>query len=107
MFLIPLRNVTGNCSLVDMIITEHDQLEKSDAYLIKSVLNGQTSHKVLLLLDGYDEYTPGINSDIDKVIQSGIGKCLTILTSRPEHDTKHTKLHLYPLRLKMQWMVKL
>ena len=29
-----------------------------------------------------------INSDIDKVIQSGIGKCFVILTSRPEHDSK-------------------
>ena len=76
------------CSLVDLIIDEHEQLNKSDSNLITSVLNGQTNHKVLLLLDGYDEYTPGTNSHIDKAIQSGVGKCFMILTSRPEHDSK-------------------
>ena len=35
------------------------------------------------MLDGYDEYTPGTNRDIDKVIESGIGNCFLILTSRP------------------------
>ena len=83
-FLIPLRNVNRNCSLVDLIIAEHEQLNKSDASLITSLLNGETNHKVLLLLDGYDEYTPGTNSAIDKAIQSGVGKCLMILSSRPE-----------------------
>ena len=87
-FLIPLRNVNKKCSLVDLIIAEHEQLNKSDTNLITSVLNGQTNHKVLLLLDGYDEYTPGFNSDIDKTIQSSIGKSFVILTSRPEHDSK-------------------
>ena len=84
-FLIPLGNVNKNCSLVDVIIAEHEQLSKSDASLILSLLNGETNHKVLLLLDGYDEYTPGTNSDIDRAIESGVGKCLMILSSRPEH----------------------
>ena len=35
------------------------------------------------MLDGYDEYTPGTNKDIDGVIESGIGNCFLILTSRP------------------------
>ena len=35
------------------------------------------------MLDGYDEYTPGTNKDIDRVIESGIGNCFLILTSRP------------------------
>ena len=76
---------------MDLIIAEHEQLSFSDSRLIVFILNGHTNHKVLLLLDGYDEYTPGTNSDIDKVIQSGLGKCFTIITSRPEHDTKYTK----------------
>ena len=83
-FLIPLRNVNRNCSLIDVIIAEHEQLSKSDAGLITSLLDGETNHKVLLLLDGYDEYTPGTNSAIDNAIQSGVGKCLMILTSCPE-----------------------
>ena len=87
-FLVPLRNAKRNCSLIDVIIAEHEQLSKSDTNLIMSVLNGQTNHKVLLLLDGYDEYTPGTNSDIDRAIQSGIGNCFMILTSRPGNDAK-------------------
>ena len=87
-FLVPLRNAKRNCSLIDVIIAEHEQLIKSDTNLIMSVLNGQTNHKILLLLDGYDEYTPGTNSDIDRAIQSGIGKCFMILTSRPGNDAK-------------------
>ena len=100
MFLIPLRNVDKNCSLVDIIIAEHEQLRNSDTHLLTSVLNGQTNHKVLLLLDGYDEYTPGTNSDIDSVIQSRIGKCFTILTSRPEHDSKEEKTHFVPRHMR-------
>ena len=87
-FLIPLRNMNRNCSLVDVVLAEHEHLKRSDGNIITSLLNGQTKHKVLLLLDGYDEYTPGTNSDIDKAIQSSIGKCFVILTSRPEHDSK-------------------
>ena len=100
MFLIPLRNVDRNCSLVDVIIAEHEQLSNSDASLVTSVLNGQTNHKVLLLLDGYDEYTPGTNSDIDKAIQSGIGKCFMILTSRPEHDSKEENIPFIPRNIR-------
>ena len=35
------------------------------------------------MLDGYDEYKPGTNNDIDEAIESGIGNCFLILTSRP------------------------
>ena len=90
-FLIPLRNVNRNCSLVDVIIAEHEQLRHNDSSLLESILYGQTNHKVLLLLDGYDEYTPGTNSHIDKTIQSSTGKCFMILTSCPEHDSKEKK----------------
>ena len=102
-FLVPLRNVNRNCSLVDVIIAEHEHLSDSDTNLLKSVLNGPTNHKVLLLLDGYDEYTPGTNSDIDKTIQSGIGKSFLILTSRPEHDSKVEEMKFVPrdIRKKM------
>ena len=35
------------------------------------------------MLDGYDEYKPGANKDIDRAIEIGIGNCFLILTSRP------------------------
>ena len=72
-----------DCSLAEVIIAEHDQLEKEDVELVQSILKGKTKHKVLLLLDGYDEYTRGTNKDIDRAIEKTFGKCLIILSSRP------------------------
>ena len=82
-FLIPLRNVDENCSLAEVIVDEHD-LQKEDIGLVDYILTGKTKHKVLLLLDGYDEYTPGTNRELDRAIEKTVGKCLLILTSRPK-----------------------
>ena len=38
---------------------------------------------MLLLLDGYDEYKKGTNTDIDDAIADTIGDCFLIVTSRP------------------------
>ena len=54
---------------------------------IDSILEGETNHKVLLLLDGYDEYKRGTNKDIDDAIENKIGNCFLILTSRPGNDS--------------------
>ena len=43
------------------------------------------------MLDGYDEYKPGTNKDIDKAIESTIGNCFLIVTSRPGYLKKHTR----------------
>ena len=50
---------------------------------IKCILDGSTESKVFLLLDGYDEYTKGTNTDIDEAITNTIGDCFLIVTSRP------------------------
>ena len=84
--------MTTNCSLADIILAEHDQLGQEDKEVIQAILSGKTNHKVLLLLDGYDEYTPSTNEHIDKVIKSTIGKCFLLLTSRPKPD--HTAKHI-------------
>ena len=99
-FLIPLRNVDRNCSLTDIVISEHEQLRNSDTDILTSILNGETNYKVLLLLDGYDEYTPGTNSDIDKAIDSCVGKCFMILTSRPKHDSNEEKTTFVPKNIR-------
>ena len=80
-----------NCSLVEVIIHEHDQLGKEDTELIQAILKGKTKYKVALLFDGYDEYTPGTNSEIDTTIEKTVGKCFLILTSRPQDGTDFTK----------------
>ena len=79
-----------NCSLTELVANEHD-LEKKDIPLLKNLLKGKTKHKVLLLLDGYDEYTPGTNTELDRAIEKSIGKCLLILTSRPKDGTDFTR----------------
>ena len=88
-FLIPLRNVDENCSLAKLIADEHD-LEKEDIELVESILTRKTNHRVLLLIDGYDEYTPGTNTELDRAIENTVGKCLLILTSRPKDQKDFT-----------------
>ena len=70
-------------SLVEIIIKQHDGLRGISSKYIQTILEGDTNHKVLLMLDGYDEYKPGTNKDIDIAIESSIGNCFLILTSRP------------------------
>ena len=87
--MIPLRNVDENCSLAELVVDEHD-LEKEDIKLVESILTGKTNHRVLLLIDGYDEYTPGTNTELDRAIEKTVGKCLLILTSRPKDQKDFT-----------------
>ena len=88
--LLPLRNVETDCSLAELVKSEHD-LEEEDIPLISAILKGKTGHKVLLLLDGYDEYTPGTNKELDQSIEKSIGKSLLVLTSRPKDGKDFTK----------------
>ena len=69
--------------MVEIIKKQHDGLENIPSEIIKSILEGETKYRVLLMLDGYDEYTPGTNREIDGAIESTIGNCVLILTSRP------------------------
>ena len=78
-----------NCSLAELVADEHD-LEKEDISLLQNLLQGKTNRKVLLLLDGYDEYTPGTNTELDQAIEKTVGKCFLILTSRPKDNKDFT-----------------
>ena len=83
MFLLQLRYVNKTSSLAELITAQHDKLDTNHVAHLKSILDGRTQHRVLLILDGYDEYTPGTNKEIDDAIESGVGNCFLILTSRP------------------------
>ena len=74
-------------SLAQVIIDQHEELDGEDREYIEALLSRKTKQKVLLLLDGYDEYTAGTNQALDKAIESGIGNCFTILTSCPGTDS--------------------
>ena len=50
---------------------------------LRPSLKGNRKHKTLLMLDGYDEYKPGTNKDIDDAIEKTVGSTVLILTSRP------------------------
>ena len=78
-----------NCSLAELVANEHD-LQKEDIPLLKNLLKSKTKQKVLLLLDGYDEYTPETNTEVDRAIEKTIGKCFLILTSRPQDQKGFT-----------------
>ena len=82
-FLVRLRYANNESSLLNLIIKQHGKLEAADSELVESILKGKTNHRVLLLLDGYDEYKPGTNIDVDRAIEHSIGNCFLILTSRP------------------------
>ena len=79
-FLVELRYVNDNSSLEQIIIKQHGLKGKGvSESQIRSILEEQS---VLLILDGYDEYQKGTNSDIDSAIEDTVGDCFLILTSR-------------------------
>ena len=80
MFLLPLRNVDENCSLAQLLVNEYE-LEDTDIELVDDIIRGKTKYSTLLLLDWYDEYTPGTNTELDAAVQKHLGKCFLILTS--------------------------
>ena len=81
-FLIRLRYVNKGQSLVHIIKQQHNLLKRIPNEYIESILEGETNHRVLLMLDGYDEYELGTNEEIDRAIEFTIGNCFLILTSR-------------------------
>ena len=68
---------------MEIIREQHGGLKRVSSEYIESILEGETNYKVLLMLDGYDEYTPGKNNYIDIAIKSEIGNRFLIITSRP------------------------
>ena len=83
-FLLRLRYVDKYSSLAKLIVAQHGKLKSKDIGKIEDILDGKTNHRVLLLLDGYDEYKPGTNVEIDRAIENSIGNCFLVLTSRPD-----------------------
>ena len=93
-FIIRLRKVDRNSSLAQVIIDQHEELDGEDKEYIEALLSRKTKQKILLLLDGYDEYSAGANKSLDKAVESGIGKCFIILTSRPGTDDSGDKTYV-------------
>ena len=107
MFIIRLRKVDTDTSLAQVIIDQHEELDGEDREYIEALLSIKTKQKVLLLLDGYDEYTAGTNKALDKVIESGIGNCFTILSSPPGTDSGDKSYVRKEIRDKMDGEVRI
>ena len=88
-FHIALKLVRDNSPLENIIIKQHGAPKaevRQDE--IRSILKERTGGKVLLLIDGYDEYKAGRNTDIDEAIMKrSLWNCWLILTSRETEQT--------------------
>ncbi len=69
-FLILFRHVEENEPLEEIIMKQHGRLESQKVPIseMKAILEGETNSNILLIFDGYDEYTAGCNEDIDKIL---------------------------------------
>ena len=108
MFIIRLRKVDTDTSLAQVIIDQHEELDDEDRENVRTLLSRKTTQKMLLLLDGYEEFTTGTNKEIDKAITSDVGKCFTVLTSRPGTDDSGDKTYVTKeIREKMDGEVRI
>ena len=93
-FHISLKQVQDNSPIENIIIAQHSGLKANEVTPeeVRSILKGEGKNKVLLLIDGYDEYKTGRNTDIDEAIKKEkLWNCWVMLTSRETDDAKLVK----------------
>ena len=105
-FLLPLRNVNKEATLAQLVKVQHS-LEDIPTTHIENILNGKTKHKVLIILDGYDEYKRETNKSVDAAIENTVGNCLLLVTSRPGEDDRDEIYISKEVRNKMDGEVKI
>ena len=84
-FHISLKHVKDNSSIENIIIAQHVGLKANEvkAEELNFILSGKSGSKILLLIDGHDEYKSGTNDNIDEAIKKEkLWNCWMILTSR-------------------------
>ena len=95
-FHIALKDVKNDQSIENIIIKQHKGLKsrKVSPIEIKNIIESD-QHKILLLLDGHDEYTVGTNPNIDDVITKDIlTDCSIILTSRESKELPEIRCYM-------------
>ena len=96
-FPIALKDVRSNDNIEDIIVAQHKGLRvtKVKPSEIKQILEGETDHRVLLIMDGYDQYKRGTNVDIDSVIErESLWDCCVIVTSRNTEELRDVRSHI-------------
>ena len=94
-FHISLKFVKDNRSIESIIIAQHSGLKANEVTPeeLRSILKGE--NKVLLLIDGHDEYKTGRNADIDEAIKKEkLWNCWVVLTSRETEDIHKLKEYM-------------
>ena len=88
-FHIALKDVRSGETIAKIIIQQHKGLHGNNVHPeeVKVLLEGYPKLRILILLDGHDEYTPGGNTEIDQALNKDfLRNCWIIVTSR---ETKH------------------
>ena len=96
-FHVALKHVRKNNKLEKIIIAQHCGLEANNVkpHEIKSILDGETKSRVLVIMDGHDEYRSGLNTAIDDALEKrSLWNCWIILTSRETGQIKGLKEHM-------------
>ena len=88
-FLLRLQQVAATSTLAQIIINQHGKLRSIDVHFINLLLEGCPKYNFLLILDGYNEYVPGTNKEIDAVIENSVVNRFLIVTSRPDFTPSH------------------
>ena len=92
-FHIALKDVKNTDTLESIIVRQHKGLSGNGVQPseIKHLLERDANRKILLLLDGYDEYRRGNNAHIDKVITKDLYRnCSIVLASRETEQGSHS-----------------
>ena len=79
LFVIALDHVKKASSLAELVRACMG-LSPASHHNLQAILEGSTKHKVILILDGYDKYIPGTNTNIDRLVELGLNSGSVILT---------------------------
>ena len=88
-FHVALKDVKKGETIEKIIIQQHKGLHGNNVHPeeVKVLLEEYPDLRILILLDGHDEYTPGCNAEIDQALNKDfLRNCWIIVTSR---ETKH------------------
>ena len=94
LLLINLRDVCDIQDLCTMLETA-DLLSADEPGVVNTLYEyiRQNQEKVLLVLDGYDEYSAGESSPVDKILSGSLlGGCCILFTTRPVKERELRKL---------------
>ena len=93
-FHIPLKAVKSNDAIEKIIIAQHKGLKGNNVQPdeIRRLLQNYSKQKIVILLDGYDEYSPGTNHDIDHVVTKDyLWNCTVVVTSRETKELRELR----------------